>query len=100
MTDRVTELILSVVRDLNQGLPAPVPVDRGRETPLFGGDGVLDSLGLVQLVLAVEEAVEDRFGVSVSLADERAISQSASPFRTLGSLARYTADLLGEVSQA
>lgn len=83
------DLVAAAVADLNESLPEGVPVERGRETPLYGGNGVLDSLALVRLVLELEERIKDRYGVAVSLADERAISQKKSPFRTVGSLADY-----------
>ena len=72
---------------------ATVP-ELGSETPLFGREGVLDSLGLVALVVAVEQAIEDEYGVSVSLADERALSEGKSPFRTVGALADYAGRLI------
>ena len=52
---------------------------------------ILDSMGLVTLVVGVEQAIEDELGVSVSLADARALSQRNSPYRTVGSLANATA---------
>jgi acyl carrier protein len=64
------------------------------DTPLFGRDGLLDSMGLVTLVVAVEQAIEDELGVSVSLADARALSQKASPYRTVGALADYADSLI------
>jgi len=64
------------------------------ETPLFGREGFLDSLGLVTLMVAVEQAIEDELGVSVSLADERALSQRTSPYRTVGTLADYADSLI------
>ena len=59
-------------------------------------DGVLDSLALVKLVLAIEDSVEERAGIVVSLADERAVSQTSSPFRTVGTLAAYVELLMRE----
>jgi acyl carrier protein len=73
-----------------------VPSDLGLDTALFGKDGLFDSLGLVSLVLAVEEAIEDEHGAVVSLADERAMSQTRSPFRTIGSLVEYAGLLIAE----
>ena len=46
--------------------------------------------------MAVEQAVEDELGASVTLADEKAMSQSTSPFRTVGTLAAYVWRQLGE----
>ena len=66
---------------------------------LYGKNGVLDSLGLVNLIVAVEQAVEDRFDCSITLADERALSQENSPFATVRSLAEYLSLLLHEQDQ-
>jgi acyl carrier protein len=63
---------------------------------LFGPSGILDSIGLVNLVVAAESAIEDEFGVSVALADDRAMSQKNSPFRTVSALADYIMMILEE----
>ncbi len=64
------------------------------DTPLFGKDGILDSIGLVTLIVAVEQGIEDRFQTTVVLADEKAFSQKKSPFRSVDSLATYAAELI------
>jgi acyl carrier protein len=58
-------------------------------TRLLGRGAVLDSLGLVQLILALEGELRERHAIEVALADERAMSQQHSPFRTVGSLTEY-----------
>jgi acyl carrier protein len=58
-------------------------------TVLFGREGYLDSLGLVSLVVSTEQALQDELNLTVSLADEKALSQRHSPYRTVGSLADY-----------
>jgi hypothetical protein len=50
----------------------------------------------VSLIVAIEQAVEDELAVSVVLADEKAMSQRSSPFRTVGSLAAYVRARLEE----
>jgi acyl carrier protein len=92
-----TDLVALVIRTL-RGLDGSggVPADRvlERDTPLFGREGILDSLALVSLVVAVEQAIEDEVGVSVSLADAKALSQRHSPYRTIGTLADYASELV------
>ena len=56
----------------------------------------MDSLGLVNLIVSVEQNIEDDFDVSITIADERAMSQKHSPFRTVGTLADYIEILLKE----
>ena len=94
MESELMSLIVKAVREVGEhgGVPLPATVDR--DTPLFGRKGFLDSLGLVTLVVAVEQAIEDELGVSVSLADERALSQRTSPYRTVGTLAEYADSLI------
>ena len=86
---QVIELIIDNVNQLKdtQGLEVPAELDSA--TTLFGGDGFLDSMALVTLVVAVEQAIEERFGTNVSLADPGAMSQEHSPYRTIGALADY-----------
>jgi acyl carrier protein len=59
------------------------------ETCLYGSRGALDSLGLVSLILDVEEAVNTRTGQQLVLADEHAMGQKRNPFRSVQALADY-----------
>ncbi len=98
--DRVFQTIYSAIDDLNQQLPEDLHLEKNPETTLFGQEGKLDSLGLVSLIVASEQKVEENFGRPVSIADERAMSQKNSPFRTVESLADYIATLLAEKNHA
>ncbi len=65
-------------------------------THLIGRKAVLDSLSLVSLIVDVEQKLNDDHGISITIADERAMSQEKSPFRTVKSLAEYIEMLLEE----
>ena len=65
-------------------------------TRLVGRESVLDSLGLVTLIVDVEDELMTRYGVSVTLADERAMSQTRSPFLTVHTVAEYVHSLLSD----
>lgn len=93
---RVLELAVAVLAEMNAGAERPVALERGADAPLYGRDGVLDSLGLVTLVVTLEQAIEDDLGVTVALADERAVSRSSSPFRTVGSLVGYAVERIAD----
>jgi hypothetical protein len=69
-------------------------------TVLYGRGGRLDSLGLVAFILDVEEAVHAHAGLKLVLADERAVAQQRSPFRTVQSLADYVMARLEKPSHA
>lgn len=68
----------------------------GESTRLIGRDSVVDSLGLVTLIVALEQKLAEDYGITATIADERAMSQEKSPFRTVGSLADYVFHLIGE----
>ena len=93
--DAIVGLILDLADELNATLEQPIPLE-GEATPLYGREGVLDSLGLVSIVTGLEEAVEEKFDVLLTLADEKALARESSPFRTIGTLADYTWALIKE----
>src|SRR5213596_2558331 len=94
MKPELVSLIVKAAREFGEHGRVALPATIDDDTPLFGREGFLDSMALVSLVVAVEQAIEDELGVSVSLADDRALSQRNSPYRTVGSLAEYAARLL------
>ncbi|MEO7359687.1 MAG: acyl carrier protein [Gemmatimonadaceae bacterium] len=95
--DDIRELLLDAARELNHELEFKVAVELGGSATLFGRDGVLDSLSLVSFIVAVEQEIADRFGTPVTLADEKALSQSRSPFRTIDALAAHVSARLSEL---
>lgn len=90
----IVSLILASVREIAEEQDIEIPDALDENTPLFGKQGLFDSLGLVSLVVALEEAIADKFGVNVSLADEKAMSQKHSPYRHISSLAEYASSLI------
>lgn len=100
MYQQLVDLIVQVAEEVNVARENKIPVEQGADAPLYGKDGVLDSLGLVSLVVAVEEAIEDNFDVFVTLADEKAMSQRSSPFLTVGTLATYAEGRIKEEQNA
>jgi acyl carrier protein len=61
--------------------------------PLFGPGSPLDSLGLVSLLIDIEEALGDH-GHAITLSDARAMSQTRSPFRSVPALVAYIQESL------
>jgi acyl carrier protein len=74
----------------------PDPTQLGDDTRLIGREGMLDSMGLVTLIVDVEQRLEEQHDIVIVLADERAMSQKHSPFRSVGSLADYVCQLVEE----
>lgn len=94
--ERVIQAMFSAVDEINEELPKEEQLEKSIDTVLFGRSGKLDSLGLVILIVATEQKIEEEFGVTITLADERAMSQNNSLFKTIGTLADYIVLLLEE----
>jgi len=94
--DSLVALILQSIREACQQLDLQQLVELTAGTVLFGPGGELDSLGLVNLIVLLEEKISDEFGVEIVLTDQRAMSQQHSPFRTVQVLADYVVRLLNE----
>jgi acyl carrier protein len=78
---------------------AATPVAKAGNTVLYGAGGALDSIALVNLIIALEQHVLDRIGIALALADDRAFSQARSPFRTVASLVEYVGERIAEAQR-
>ena len=94
MNQQIVDLIIRVSVDLNEQLKNKIEVEKRENAKLFGDDGVLDSLALVNLVVQVESAVEEKFGKSIILVDGVNGNQKQTHFATIGSLAEYINNLV------
>ena len=93
--DAIREVVLNAMRSANEARDAGSQLVVSPEAPIFGPDSTLDSLGLVGLLLDIEEGLQE-IGCEVVLSDERAVSQKRSPFRSVQSLVSYVGTLARE----
>ena len=94
LMNKYNEIIVEAINELNQTLDVPVQTEYGIDSAIYGKNGILDSISLVSLIVNVEQKVEDQFGVSIILANEKAMSQRNSPFLTIGTLSTYVKTLV------
>ena len=87
-TAEVQSVVLEAIRTSNLARTANSQLSIAPDAALFGAESPLDSLGLVALLIDIEEAFADR-GANVSLSDNQAMSQRHSPFRTVTTLTAY-----------
>jgi len=84
----IQELVLRAIRNINMARKPEAQLEASPTARLFGDGSPLDSLGLVSLLIDIEEALQDR-GHNVTLSDARAMSQARSPFRSGDALVAY-----------
>jgi len=94
--DEVVAVIREAIERANELREPDQWIENSEDAGLFGPDGALDSLGLVSLVLDVEEGIYEASGVRLVLADERALARRRSPFRDVRSLADHVLERLEE----
>jgi acyl carrier protein len=92
------QIVLDSLNEVFVQAGTPAPAEITEQTVLVGADAVLDSLGVVQLIVEVEQRVEQGHGISVTLANDKAMSQRNSPFRTVGVLADHVVATALEVA--
>ncbi|MBK6686876.1 MAG: hypothetical protein IPG45_20585 [Deltaproteobacteria bacterium] len=91
--DILTEILAPAIEEARRSIPSAAKLEAKADCPLFG-DGGVDSMGLVRFIIMVEERIEDRTQVQLTLASDKAMSRKSSPFRTVGALAEYVTECL------
>ena len=92
----MTSVLDAAVGELNLELPDGKRLVNAPQASLYGGDAGLDSLELMRFLILVEQKVSQALGIAVSLADERALTRTESPYTNLKSLAGYLVELIEE----
>jgi acyl carrier protein len=94
------EIVVASLQEalVQAGMPALDGITE--DTVLVGKDAVLDSLGVVSLIIEVEQRVESGHDISVTLANDKAMSARNSPFRTVGVLTDHLVATVAEESAA
>ena len=94
MKETIIETILDSINEYNDGLSKNEQISSDLDSSIYGGSSNLDSMGLVSFIVGLEQSIEDKFDQSISLADEKAMSQKSSPYQNINSLADYILKLL------
>lgn len=84
--DNVFQIVKSCVADyyLSQGIEKTVDAS----TRLVGAEAIIDSMGLVNIIVDIEGRLMDS-GVDVTIASEKAMSMTRSPFKSVQTLSDF-----------
>jgi acyl carrier protein len=94
--DKIIEAIYDAMDEISAQSPDIPHLEKSTDTVLLGKTGALDSLGFVNLIVAAEQKIEEKFDLCITLVDEKAMSKKNSPFKTVGTLRAYISRLLEE----
>ncbi len=90
----IETVVLDALTNANRARESVDQVVVSPDAVIFGPGSPLDSLGLVALLMDIEDNLRDR-GLDVNLSDPRAVSATRSPFRDVPSLVRF----IGEIAE-
>jgi acyl carrier protein len=92
----IDQLVTGTFKQVIHDNDKPIAAEPSASTPIMGPDSPFDSVDLVTFIVALEQALEDDWNVSIILADDRAMSQTVSPFKSIGSISDYIEMLINE----
>ncbi len=88
--ETISNVVLDALRLANKSRPPERQLVVNGDAPLFGQGSALDSLGLVALVIDIEDGLRER-GFEMDLSSAQALSPRNSPFRSVKTLIEYIA---------
>ncbi len=89
--EKIIKAIYDAIDEVNEQLSKEQRLSKELNTVLFGN---LDSLGLMNFIVVVEQNIEKLFGVTINLSDEKTISQEQNPLADVQTLIDYITSLL------
>ncbi|MCE7994814.1 MAG: hypothetical protein HEP71_22755 [Roseivirga sp.] len=73
-------------------------IDINENTALIGSNAIVNSMGLVNIIVDVESSLLDS-DIEISLTSEKAMSRVVSPFRSISSLVNFINEEINEESK-
>jgi len=95
LADGILNLVYAAIDDVNALSKDGVRIQKDADAHLLGGEGGVDSLTFVNLIVAIEEKIQDSLGKTVVLINEDTMSLQTHPFRTVGTLVKYVEGVIG-----
>jgi len=87
--EQALQLVYAAIDVVNRQLPSSHRLVKALETVIVGPSGVLDSLGIVNFVVTLEEQASEVLNGPVQLLDTAAVGDEDGPLRTVATLTRY-----------
>tara|TARA_B100000767_G_C19427986_1_gene394727 strand:+ start:113 stop:403 length:291 start_codon:yes stop_codon:yes gene_type:complete len=89
--DKAKEIVISVITKTLEEAKLEDEIQVNEEMQLIGGESLLDSMGLVNVCLELEDLADDH-GFEFDWTSEAAMSKSRGMFRTVAALAEEFAN--------
>jgi acyl carrier protein len=94
--EQVIQWIYAVIDETNEQLDHKQRLTKTPDTVLFGEGGKLDSLGLINFIVGLEQKVQDQARIEITLADQMLNASQDTPLHTVEALAAHIVSLVKE----
>ena len=94
--DVIQELVMDNLKSIIEENYDDINVELKLETEIFGETAIIDSLGLVDLIVALEEYLMDEYDIDIIVVDESSIIDVDSPFKSIRSLSNLIFSRINE----
>ena len=96
MKKKYLQIIKGAIQELNNSKGEEDKIGLAPNTVLLGTDSAIESIDLINMIVAIEEKVKTEYGQSIVLVNEHSMSSPNHPFQTISSLATYLGEILSE----
>jgi acyl carrier protein len=90
----LAQTIYEAMEELNEQLSEESNLPKEHETVLFGEDGLLDSMGIINLLVILEEKLESSLKISVGLTSDSEILAQPERRWTVAELSTHIGELM------
>ena len=99
MREKIQEIVFNCTKEFFENSDHELNTTISDKFRLIGDSSPLDSLGLVSLIVEIEESINDGFDAELVLASEKAMSARTSPFINLEKLILFIEEELNLISE-
>lgn len=87
--NKILDIIYSAIEEVNRQQPPEYTLKKEKDEFLISDKSSIDSLGLITLLINIEEKIKKEFDIKIDLVEEDLIYEKNTPFKTLDSLAKW-----------
>ena len=85
----IIEIIFTSIKEVNENQPSNNKLKLKKDELLVSDKSKIDSLGLITLLVNIEDKINKTYNVRLNLLEENYISDEKTPFQTIDNLAEW-----------
>lgn len=93
---KIVNIIYKVIDQINMERDEEDKIAKSEDAILLGPEGMLDSFGLMSLIMDTEQLLKLELGIVITITDEKMMCQSGySPFENVKTFTDYLMAIIG-----